>query len=371
MTLKTHSTGTHRVRTPEETWRRVEPVLGRYGISRLADVTGLDHLGVPVYMAIRPLAQTLSVSQGKGLTPLLARISAAMESIELWYAENCAADPEFSGVPSGDLSLPYSVRDLDHKEGSLLTPRSPLEWVVGEGLLGGDRVPVPYDSVHLSTVECAWSPVGLSSSSNGLASGNCVEEAAVHALYELIERDALAHAPRDDTAPSLALDSVTDPAGRALIEALLDAGAQLRVRPVPNRWELPCFSASLWTEDFPSLAEGYGAHAAPSVALCRAVTEAAQSRLTSISGTRDDLLSSYYELMFETSPARPASTPGTVPWDAVPQAAAFLDVAEEMVWLAGLLAKETEVEPVLVTLAATAELSVVKVIAPTLGNYRH
>jgi ribosomal protein S12 methylthiotransferase accessory factor YcaO len=41
---------------------------------------------------------------------------------------------------------------------------------------------------------------------------------------------------------------------------------------------------------------GTGTHLAKSVALSRALTEAAQARLTSISGNRDDILPKYYQL---------------------------------------------------------------------------
>ena len=65
----------------------IQPRLARYGITRIADVTDLDVIGVPVYMGVRPLGTTLSVSQGKGMTHLSARVGAAMEAIEWWAAE--------------------------------------------------------------------------------------------------------------------------------------------------------------------------------------------------------------------------------------------------------------------------------------------
>ena len=80
--------GTHRVRPPEETWEALRGVLPRVGITRVADVTGLDRIGIPVWQAVRPASRSLSVSQGKGATPAAARASAVMESIELWHAED-------------------------------------------------------------------------------------------------------------------------------------------------------------------------------------------------------------------------------------------------------------------------------------------
>ena len=58
------------------------------GISRLAEITELDTLGVPVVSAIRPASRSLSVMSGRGTTPEHARIAATMEAIEAHAAEN-------------------------------------------------------------------------------------------------------------------------------------------------------------------------------------------------------------------------------------------------------------------------------------------
>jgi ribosomal protein S12 methylthiotransferase accessory factor len=67
-----------RVRPPEQTWNAIKPRLREFGITRVGEVTGLDRIGLPVWIAIRPNARTLSVSQGKGLDDTAARVSAAM-----------------------------------------------------------------------------------------------------------------------------------------------------------------------------------------------------------------------------------------------------------------------------------------------------
>src|SRR4249919_2180198 len=58
---KRYRAGTHRTRVPSETLAVIEPHLRRFGITRVANVTGLDRLGVPVYLAVRPNARSLSV----------------------------------------------------------------------------------------------------------------------------------------------------------------------------------------------------------------------------------------------------------------------------------------------------------------------
>ena len=67
---------------PEETWRRVEPLLRQHGITRLARLTGLDRIGIPVWNAVAPNARSIVINQGKGITDIDARVSAAMEALE-------------------------------------------------------------------------------------------------------------------------------------------------------------------------------------------------------------------------------------------------------------------------------------------------
>jgi ribosomal protein S12 methylthiotransferase accessory factor YcaO len=85
--------GTIRSCSPEETLKKLLPRLKMFGISRVADVTGLDNIGIPVSVAMTPQSQVLSCTQGKGISKELARISAIMEAIEMWHAENlCGPD---------------------------------------------------------------------------------------------------------------------------------------------------------------------------------------------------------------------------------------------------------------------------------------
>jgi ribosomal protein S12 methylthiotransferase accessory factor len=70
-----------------DSWAAIDARLGEMRITRVANVTGLDDIGVPVVMACRPMARTLSVFQGKGLTLEAARVSGAMEAIETFHAE--------------------------------------------------------------------------------------------------------------------------------------------------------------------------------------------------------------------------------------------------------------------------------------------
>ncbi|MET9451127.1 YcaO-like family protein [Streptomyces cinerochromogenes] len=63
----------------------------------------------------------------------------------------------------------------------------------------------------------------------------------------------------------------------------------LEIALVDGPYGLPVCVAYLWSEDYPVVFAGGGCHTSPAIALTRALTEAAQSRLAAIAGTRDDL----------------------------------------------------------------------------------
>jgi ribosomal protein S12 methylthiotransferase accessory factor len=348
----------------------ITPHLGDYGITRLADVTGLDTLGVPVVMAVRPLAATLSVSQGKGTTLALAKVSAAMECIELWHAEEKVPPPSAVGVPVAELLLGYQVGDLERPEGSLLTAHSRLDWIEACSAVDGATMLVPRAAVQLRrSWQDDWEPCLLSASSNGLASGNTRAEALIHALYEVIERDATAALRVVPVANRTYLDSYSVPGYCAkLIEGIHAVGAWLEIVAVPSRFGVSCFVAYLWREDLAFYAIGAGAHSDPAVALSRAITEAAQSRLTAIVGSRDDIPPRTYSRP-GTFVARPVTPHGALDWATVTSSfrKTFGTDDEEATWLAQCVAEVTGIDPMVVDLCA-GEIFVLKVLCPGLAN---
>ena len=191
---KTHFEGTHRTISPETTWARMSPFLPSLGITRLANVTGLDRVGIPVYMSCRPNSRSLAVSQGKGLSNISAKVSALMESTEQWHGEfnSCLTRVEsYAHLKSGALVCDPDLLPL--VERSAFTSSRPIPWAMGTDLLSGRPIWVPYEMVHVNTTVPFVPGSGcFVSGSNGLASGNNLLEAILHGLYELVERDALA-----------------------------------------------------------------------------------------------------------------------------------------------------------------------------------
>lgn len=304
--------GTHRTVSPEETLARVRPFLPQMGVTRVANVTGLDRLGIPVAMAYRPNSRSLVVSPGKGLTLAAAKASSAMEALEGWHAERplvplvlASWDELRARRPVIDLAglARLSVREFD--------PRRPILWAEGNDLLGGRAVWLPFELVHTNfTLPLPPNSGAFMPGSNGLASGNHRLEALAHGLCELIERDAVTlwHA-NDDAACARSrtdLGTVDDPACREVIDRLHDAGVAV------GAWEVTSdVGVAAWRCEIvdrhpePSrpffLGVGSGCHPSRGVALLRALTEAVQTRLTLITGARDDIHVSHYAHSFDAN----------------------------------------------------------------------
>src|SRR6476620_843161 len=86
-TAKVLRQGTHRSESLDYTLKRALRLAPVMGITRIANVTGLDCIGIPVVMVCRPNSRSLAVSQGKGLDLAAARASGLMESVEFYHAE--------------------------------------------------------------------------------------------------------------------------------------------------------------------------------------------------------------------------------------------------------------------------------------------
>jgi ribosomal protein S12 methylthiotransferase accessory factor len=297
--------GTYRRVAPRNTLAAILPIAKSFGVTRLADITGLDRIGIPVFQAVRPMAKSISVSQGKGVTRNAARVSALMEAIELHCAEIVA--------PDGSYVAP-------DREGE--GPTDPGAWCAGTELLSGRPAQVPHAQVSMDYTNCI-----SNSSSNGLASGNDRTEAIVAALCEVLERDAHAHwlarpaSVRQRTA--IDPDTITSAIGLRLLRSIRAAELGVRVWSFGDDHGVAAIACAVYELSSDSSlilppTMGAGAHLEPAIALVRAVTEAVQIRATLIAGARDDLTVRDYgapellRLRFLTEsvgPARPS-----MPW---------------------------------------------------------
>jgi ribosomal protein S12 methylthiotransferase accessory factor len=308
--------GQLRTVSPEDTIRRAWPIARAYGLTRLTDVTGLDRIGIPTYTAVLPDSDDiLSVYNGKGSRRVEAMAGALMETIERHAALH--ARPELVWFPirgaPPEAILPKSIymqlaEDYDEDR--------PCAWVRGTDLMCGGEALVPAGFAGYLWPEVEDRSPFWSSSSQGLAAGNCLEEAIVQAICEWIERDAWTLAelrshwlPRariematggdpgnefvDDLEayPSLDLDGVGEPV-EGLLCKFRRAGFQPVVRDITSDVGVPVVTASIFEDEvpgFPQAHSGVGCHLDMRAAISRALTEAAQSRAVDIQAVREDI----------------------------------------------------------------------------------
>jgi YcaO-like protein with predicted kinase domain len=306
---KTFLHGSHRVLPPEKTVERVRGLQSVIGITRVANVTGLDRVGIPVFMVCRPNARSIAISQGKGLDFASARASGLMESIEGYHAERITLPLKFASYE--ELRYTHNlppIEELPRPIDSVFHPHLRLLWIEGYDLLQQASTWVPYELVHLDYT--LPFPPGMGcfvASSNGLASGNHLLEAISHAICEVVERDALAlwnlKSDRRKDETRINLETVDDPDCRELLSKYERARISVVIWDVTSGVGIPAFFSLIADGADNPLhplppANGSGCHPVREVALLRALTEAAQGRLTYITGSRDDIPRTDYKRMF-------------------------------------------------------------------------
>ncbi len=293
---KSYRSGTHRTVAPADTLTRVRPLMPVLGITRIANVTGLDRVGVPVVMVCRPNSRSIAVSQGKGLTLEAAKVSGLMEAVETFHAETITLPLILSTYRELDRSHPLvSMDELPRAVTSRFHPDEPILWIEGYDLLDGSPRWLPYELVHTDyTLPPGPASGCFPANTNGLASGNHLLEAASHGICEVVERDAttlwLHGGERIRRTRALRLDTVDDDACRDLLERFARAGLVVKVWDTTSDVGLASFYCLVVGRDdsFADPEFGGGCHPARHVALLRALTEAAQARTTYIAGSRDD-----------------------------------------------------------------------------------
>ncbi|HEV8387830.1 MAG TPA: YcaO-like family protein [Nitrososphaera sp.] len=324
--------GTSRIRPAKETLEKVIPLQSKIGVTRLADITDMDVLRIPNFSAVLPGTEDyIWVYSGKGPTKQHAMASALMESIERYSSLPATGTRNFVRSSYEELAKSHKVLHPDE----IIEPvrfeyrdQMLMDWLAGFDLVTGEEIMVP---ASIALFRYTPSPPAVNPfayfHTNGLASGNVIEEAICHALCEVIERDAMSlaelrasaipfHLLRslthslasagfglspmpsdkfvDDPSifPDLDISEVDFQPVRDLVEKFRKVGISLTIKDITSDTGIPTFNASSveWvSHDYGYLAEGHGTHPDARIALLRAITEVSQTRAANIQGARDDL----------------------------------------------------------------------------------
>ena len=295
-----------RLQSAEATYERAARLMSRFGISRVTDITRLDKLGLPVHASVRPRGQGLRVHAGKGLREVESRVGALMEALEFAAADprrNPAGQPMSVATMQAGWAGAFRFIDLAPRRGVPVDGALSLPTLDCEDLIRKVPTALPTELLFVSDDKPPSPPV-FGSNTNGVASGNSLDEATLHGLLEVLERDALSleqarHLSRRVHPHSL------PPHFIEMADAWLRRGVRLVVRHVPSDTGLPCFKAWLIEPESTdiNLCSGSGLHLDREIALTRAVCEAAQSRLSTLHGGRDDIVG-FYGKYTQIDPAR-------------------------------------------------------------------
>ena len=281
----------------EQTVSRLRPLLPEFGITRIANLTGLDRTGIPVVMVCRPNSRSSAVFHGKGVDLAAAQASGIMEAIETWHAEHVNLPLRFGS--HRELEKALNLVDIDHLPGipgRELAKDFSMLWVEGHDLISDSSIWVPLEIVHASSAIDGppWSGC-LSASTNGLASGNFLWEAISHGLCEVVERDATSlwhqmDAPAQN-ARRIDLSSIHGCPARDMINRIAASGLDVAIWDTTTDVGIPAAQCMIIdsTGEIGHSGVGAGCHPNGTVAALKAVIEAAQVRTTYIIGSREDI----------------------------------------------------------------------------------
>lgn len=287
---KLYFDGTHRSRSPEETRAAVEPLMAEIGVTEIVDVTPLDRIGVPVFAAVRPGAAlgAARVHAGGGKDPVHARVSAMMEALERYCAEYRGDRMEYATYEEIGPARAVHPEDLllsrKHEQGEK------VHWTPTWDILNDEEIYIPSNAVFHPYASLGMAVPLFRSDTNGLASGNVIEEAILHALFEVIERDALSIAEQErDLGQRLVIGK--ECAAREFLDRFEENGIDIHLWLLGGKTNVPTVAAAAddpVTKDPALLVMGSGTHLAPEIAALRALIEVARSRGSYLHGGRSD-----------------------------------------------------------------------------------
>jgi ribosomal protein S12 methylthiotransferase accessory factor len=271
---------------PEETVKRFKDKLKTLDLDILKSAIRIDNgrLDIPVYFSTcgkDAAAVTGTKKQmGKGGTPRQAEASALMELGERFSFFSFAKNPDnfftdiYPNVRDKALSFEMIARSVHDESDDLPVSRKifetlPLKWTWGYNLTREEEVLIPFD----------W--FFAINEFNGPSAGNCVEEALIQGICEIIERHTSSLVSQNKlTVPAIRPESVSDPLVLEMFGKYNNAGVRLYLSDFSLDTGIPTVGAMAYDPTtFPALSEivwTAGTTPDPQKALSRALTEVAQ-----------------------------------------------------------------------------------------------
>ena len=264
---------------------RIEGLKKQIGVTRLACVTQLDRINLPVFYAIRPSSRCPSAaySSGKAFARRNALLGALFESYERWAAEHSDL------IISASLKSLFSQEAL--KECQVFQPEEipateAIRWSIGLHLITKQAVLMP---TYIVEFPSNFPRAGVFTTT-GLASHSSYIGATANGLLECLERHFVARFTLDFL--FRIEPDYFSPEANGLAETLNRERIELHVfslRRGPALSVVYAYAYDHWLE-YPQLhCSGFAAAFDTAEAIDKALLEVAQSRIAFITGLRDDV----------------------------------------------------------------------------------
>ncbi|MCP4665674.1 MAG: tetratricopeptide repeat protein [Deltaproteobacteria bacterium] len=272
--------------SPDETIHRFRERLKAIKLDILGETMRIDNgrLDIPVYFSVcgKDALEVIGTKKqmGKGGTPHQAEASAVMELAERFSFFSFAKSEEnffveqYKNIKEGALPFEYIARSVHDDSDELdrareIFSRLPLKWTFGYNLTKDREVLIPFD--WFFTIN----------EFNGPSAGNCVEEAILQGICEVVERHVSSIVSRKALkTPAIDLLSITDPLVLELIAKYEKQGIRLYVNDFSLDTGIPSVGVLGYDpKTFPQKSEivwTAGTTPDPQKALSRALTEVAQ-----------------------------------------------------------------------------------------------
>ncbi len=271
---------------PKETVKRFKEKLKTIDLDILKSALRIDNgrLDIPIYFSTcgeDAAAVTGTKKQmGKGGTPDQAEASAVMELAERFSFFNFAKNPEnfftdvYPNVKDKAISFEMIAQSVHDESDDLPASRKifetlPLKWTWGYNLSREKEVLIPFD----------W--FFAINEFNGPSAGNCVEEALIQGICEIVERHTSSLVSQNKLmVAAIRPESVTDPLVIEMFQKYNNAGVKLYLSDFSLDTGIPTVGALAYDPvTFPALSEivwTAGTTPDPQKALSRTLTEVAQ-----------------------------------------------------------------------------------------------
>jgi YcaO-like protein with predicted kinase domain len=265
-----------RCETPERTVARLEAAIGKLHAYRLVEEKVSDDL----YWSVLFVDDLGFRSMGKGIEAVLSRAGALAEAAEWLTSREIGALPGYTEAHQSDVRDPIRIEDLLAHVAGVTPPvlerikgtACAQYWVDGVSLLDGRTHQVPIEFVRR---------IG---GPNGMAAGNRVEEAIVHATHEIFERRAHITALKHRMVlPTIDPATIRHPVIRRQMEFVRSKGIDVTIKDLTFGGALPCLGVYFLDPHVPDTHQFHhffkvGASFEREQALMRAFTEYAQGR---------------------------------------------------------------------------------------------